>query len=381
MSNWAIELCKAGGVVGLFAYLIQSGLLRFEDLERVGDRWPWLVVAQIPFAVLLLAAALRWHLLLRAQAIALPFRDTYAIMLIGWFFNQTMPSSTGGDVAKAAAIGLEQPQNRTVAIMSIFVDRFVGLLTLLVFALALCAFGRDRIAESALLSSICFGIAGLLAAAVCATALFYSARFRAGIAPLLRRLGLHADADDGARPGRAPATRPHAGTSASAQRGSGPGGPTPDEGDPAPDAVPARARLARRLARALVRIDAAVYAYRNHPRTLALCFAASLGLHAMTLALNLILTWIVLGESFDVAAVIVIVPMAHIGMAVPLTPGSIAIGEGIYGALFSTIGIAQGSTIGLLQRLVWWSWAAVGATVFLARRKTGRSQIPAASSH
>src|SRR5262245_18114640 len=82
---------------------------------------------------------LRWHFLMRDRGIPTRFRDTASVFLLGWLFNQTMPSSTGGDVAKAVAIALEHPLHRGSAVLSIAIDRLIGLLALLSFALAAAA--------------------------------------------------------------------------------------------------------------------------------------------------------------------------------------------------------------------------------------------------
>ena len=332
MRRIAIRVLQFGLALGLIAVLLRAGLLDLRQLGSIGERWPWLLVAQAIFMLFLLIATSRWYLLMRARGIATPFRDTGAILLIGWLFNQTMPSSTGGDVAKAVAIALEHPERRSGAVISIAVDRFIGLIALLAVALAAAALNAALVRSSVLLSGYVASIAALLAAVLSGSALFFSGRLRGWVA---RRSAALLD-------GRLP------------------------RGD---------SLLARTLARGLelVRtIDQAVYAYRSHPGTLAACFLLSVALHATTISLNFCLTWALLGEPFDWVALLALVPLAHAGMAIGLTPGAVGVAESIYALLFGYAGIAQGSAICVLQRLVWYSWALVGAAVFVLRRSRNR---------
>ena len=328
-----LQLVLAGGLIAL---LLRAGVFKLSDLAEVGERWPWLVAAHAIFAVFLLCATLRWHLLMRARGIATRLRDTAAILLVGWLFNQTMPSSTGGDVAKAVAIALEHPEHRASAVLSIAIDRFIGLLALLTFALVTAAVNAPLVRSSALVATFVGSIALLLLGAIVTITLFYSSALRVwlaarGAALLAGRI----------RPG-------------------------------ATDSLPGR--IAVRAFELIVSIDQAVYAYRSRPDTLAACFGLSLALHLSTIGVNLCLTWAVLGRPFDWVALLVLIPLAHTGMAVPITPGAIGVAETLYTQLFALAGIAQGALICVLQRSIWYSWALVGALVF-ALRKSGRRSV------
>jgi uncharacterized protein (TIRG00374 family) len=68
----------------------------------------------------------RWYILVRAQQLPFSIRNAIRISLIGYFFNQFLPSSVGGDLVKAAFIAREQSR-RTVAVSTVLMDRIVGL--------------------------------------------------------------------------------------------------------------------------------------------------------------------------------------------------------------------------------------------------------------
>ncbi|XAM00125.1 lysylphosphatidylglycerol synthase transmembrane domain-containing protein [Phycisphaeraceae bacterium D3-23] len=76
-----------------------------------------------------LIGAARWYLLMRVRGMDVTPVKTFRLTMVGVFFNLCMPGATGGDVMKAyyAAKGSSQ---RSVAVMSVIVDRACGLLGL-----------------------------------------------------------------------------------------------------------------------------------------------------------------------------------------------------------------------------------------------------------
>lgn len=75
---------------------------------------------------------LRWHRLLKALNIDLPLRRTFVLNMVGSFYNSFMLGSTGGDVLKAYYAAKQVPSRRTAAVMSVIVDRVIGLLALII---------------------------------------------------------------------------------------------------------------------------------------------------------------------------------------------------------------------------------------------------------
>lgn len=87
----------------------------------------WLGLLLLPWVYVI--GALRWHMLMRVRGIEVSRLKTFRLTMVGVFFNLCMPGATGGDVMKAyyAAKGASQ---RSVAVMSVVVDRACGLLGL-----------------------------------------------------------------------------------------------------------------------------------------------------------------------------------------------------------------------------------------------------------
>jgi len=332
----SIQALKIALAAGLVVALLKSGLVDLSQLGSIGDRWPWLLAAQLPLGLLLVVAALRWHVLMRARGVEIHFRETYAIMLTGWFFNQTMPSNTGGDVAKAWAVAVDHPSCRSDAIMSILVDRLTGLGSLLLFALCGGLLNLELLREQPQLRSLIWIVGTVLAALLAVCTLFYSSWLRS-------RLPIESIEGFVVRTLRL-------------------------------DGEHLLARFYRRARELVLGAESAVYAYRSHPDAIAMCVLLSVCLHTCTVAVNLCLTYALLGNTFEPWILFSVVPLAHIGMSLGITPGNLGVGEVIYAEVFQLGGIAQGGLICVLQRAHWIVWALIGGLVFMLRR--GRAHPP-----
>lgn len=103
-----------------------------EAVREAAEQWPLLLGGVMLFLVCLSLATLRWHVLLRAQGLNLPITRTFSLGFIGHFFNSFLFGVTGGDLVKAYYVARETNQKKTEAISTIFLDRIIGLLALLI---------------------------------------------------------------------------------------------------------------------------------------------------------------------------------------------------------------------------------------------------------
>ncbi len=94
-------------------------------------RWVLAALALNPFGYF--ASLRRWRLLIRAQGgdAALPLLARS--FLVGVFFNNFLPSTIGGDAVRVLDT-VRTGVGRAKAVAIVFVDRFVGLLALMLFA-------------------------------------------------------------------------------------------------------------------------------------------------------------------------------------------------------------------------------------------------------
>lgn len=73
-----------------------------------------------------LCTVARWHTLLRAGGIPIPFKDTLRLTFAGLFGSNFLPTSVGGDVVRLAG-AMQMGYDRAICLASIAVDRLVNM--------------------------------------------------------------------------------------------------------------------------------------------------------------------------------------------------------------------------------------------------------------
>ncbi|MCC6580865.1 MAG: flippase-like domain-containing protein [Phycisphaeraceae bacterium] len=211
---------------------------------------------------------IRWWLLLRARGIHVPLIRAFRLVMVGNFFNFCLPGTTGGDVIKAyyAAKGSDRT---TDTVMSVIVDRILGLLGLVVIAGVASLFVLKEPAGR-LVATLTWGMMGSGVLCCCA---YFSRRFRRWLhlGPWLLKL---------------------------------PGG------------------------HMLAHIDAAAVAYRHHVSSLAVSLALACALHLL-LAVSTSLTGYALGMHRPLGLLLTVVPILFLGAAMPISYQGLGIMEAI----------------------------------------------------
>jgi uncharacterized membrane protein YbhN (UPF0104 family) len=130
---------------GLIAWILSRTPFRevAAAFRSADPRFVLLALALNPLGYL--ASVRRWRLLIRAQGgdATLPF--LVRSFLVGVFFNNLLPSTIGGDAVRALDTS-RTGVGRAKAVAIVFVDRFVGLLALMLFA-ALSVLLSGRLSE------------------------------------------------------------------------------------------------------------------------------------------------------------------------------------------------------------------------------------------
>jgi uncharacterized protein (TIRG00374 family) len=103
--------------------------------ENITQISPGIFLASVLLVGVMLAlGVLRWRMVLRVHGLALPFSRAAEISLVAHFFNSFFLGSTGGDLMKAYYAARETHHKKTEAVVTVFVDRLVGLWAMLLFA-------------------------------------------------------------------------------------------------------------------------------------------------------------------------------------------------------------------------------------------------------
>jgi glycosyltransferase 2 family protein len=94
----------------------------------------WVVLSICLEPLLIWVSAKRWQILIESQGYRVSLVKLNALYLIGRFFNNFLPSNVGGDVIRGYELS-KDTKNLSVALASVFVDRFTGFVMLVFLAL------------------------------------------------------------------------------------------------------------------------------------------------------------------------------------------------------------------------------------------------------
>lgn len=134
--RWVEVQALKGGYPDLVAFPAREiGLLRM--VREAETLYLVLAVAVIPGIYLL--TGYRWWLLLRGLEVPLTLGRAIQINLVGAFYNTFMPGQTGGDLLKAYYAAKSATRHRTRAVLSVIIDRAIGLLALIILGGACAA--------------------------------------------------------------------------------------------------------------------------------------------------------------------------------------------------------------------------------------------------
>lgn len=106
-----------------------------------------LFLALAAFTLAIITASFRLKLIVEAQgAIRVTLAEAFSFTLIGYFFNNFLPTSIGGDVAKAYYLSRKSP-DKIGSFTSVFVDRIIGLITMIFMAAAALIFVQNQFVD------------------------------------------------------------------------------------------------------------------------------------------------------------------------------------------------------------------------------------------
>jgi uncharacterized membrane protein YbhN (UPF0104 family) len=149
--------------LSFLAKLVVSGLLLYlalnwVNLGRVANRLSriepqWIALALLAPLAQNFLLTLRWRTILSRCGSDLPLGQMFRFSMVALFFNQTLPSSVGGDAMRIWLVGKQS--NWRTASYSVLVDRVVGVVALAMLVTACLpwtlALVRNPVGRSALL--------------------------------------------------------------------------------------------------------------------------------------------------------------------------------------------------------------------------------------
>ena len=308
---WRQEMCfpiAEVSPVGKTGELVRLGFLSSLMRVQVG----WLIGGACLWLTLVLVTASRWWFLMRIQDVDVSLWETQRLTFLGQFFNVVVPGTVGGDLVKAYYVA-KHTDRKVAVILSIFVDRVIGLMGLTLFSLAsvVVLLLRGVELEAIRTPLITLGIVVVLLLKSLLVMMFPRLRQWLGLSWLARKF-------------------PMAGK--------------------------------------LAALAEAAAVYRKHAGKLCIAVAITLACAAL-----LILSILVLGVSLSLPIpwynYFLYVPLIYIIGAVPLTPGGIGLVENFYlvffsyGAIGGSANASEVVALALLARLIPILWSLPGALV------------------
>lgn len=121
--------------IALLAALIMwkdNGRKVLDLLSRL--RWQYLILLLGLALILAFVSCLKWNLFLVERSVKVSILRLMLLYLIGSFFNNFMPSMIGGDLTRIYLLG-RQIDSKSISAASVFLERFTGLIALLIIAL------------------------------------------------------------------------------------------------------------------------------------------------------------------------------------------------------------------------------------------------------
>lgn len=150
----ALSLPIKLAVSGLLLYLALNWVNLGTVASRLSQLDPrWIALGLLVPLAQILTLTLRWQTILGQCGAELPFAQLLRYCMIAMFFNQTLPSSVGGDAMRIWFVGKQS--NWRIATYSVVIDRVVGV-TALAMVVTVClpwtlALVRNPVGRSALL--------------------------------------------------------------------------------------------------------------------------------------------------------------------------------------------------------------------------------------
>jgi len=167
MKKTLLTALQIAVTIGLLWWVFHDPERRSEMFAaaKLANVW-WLGGGILVFFFCTIVATARWKILLAVQDINMTWLRTWQLFMIGMFFNLFMLGSTGGDVVKMFLTMREASNNKAAALLSVFMDRVIGMLALIFLSVAFLYFRYDLLNHAEGSSTLLNLLLWLMAAAL-----------------------------------------------------------------------------------------------------------------------------------------------------------------------------------------------------------------------
>ena len=149
MKKLLVTLFQLTVTIAVLYWVYHDPNRRAQMAEAIRNaQYRWVVLGIVAYVIVEVAAAIRWHVLLKVQKIHLTLPRLAGLFLIGMFYNQFLPGGTGGDIMKSYYLLKETPDKKAGALLAVVFDRFIGLVALVVITGTLVSLRYDFLAQT-----------------------------------------------------------------------------------------------------------------------------------------------------------------------------------------------------------------------------------------
>ena len=137
----AIKLLISVVLVGwlLYSVGVEDAFKRMMTVDPV-----WFALAVLVGTVHMVIGTIRWQAVLFALKETLPWGQIFRFMYIGGFFNQTLPSSVGGDAVRGY-MAYKSGQSVRGAVNGVLLDRVITVFSLIFLSLIMSVLGASEL--------------------------------------------------------------------------------------------------------------------------------------------------------------------------------------------------------------------------------------------
>ena len=316
----------------LAGFLLLAFLFFFVDLRALGAAFAQLTVTYVVYLILLSVvliwiSCVKWRLFIRVGGYDASLTHLMKLYVIGYFFNVFMPSFVGGDIVRSIQLG-SHLEDQTQALVATFLERFTGLLAMIVLAVLFVLCGA-QVAAGLRLTVLLVGVGAIVATTISFSSTLSSLCF----APLLRicrllRLG----------------------------------------------------QLAEKLETSLLRAQASLVVIRHDHLLLLKAMALSF-LYQLFAVINTYVAARAIGwNDVGFGELFIVVPLVLLVSSIPATPSGLGLQEGAFVFFLKRVGAtaAQGFAVGLIMRAKNILIALLGGLLWLGLRRDEKEQLDVA---
>ena len=313
-----VKFALAAALIGWLVY-DASRKPEFTAILREPKDYRLIGLASLLLFVGVLGTFVRWQLLVRALGFPFTLREGIRLGFLGYLFNFIAPGGVGGDIFKAVSVARQFHGRKAQAVATVFVDRIIGLYAIMLVASTAILWEGLATSEMADVRRISIGTLLCTAVGAVMLAMMLIPGFTSG-------------------------------------------------------------RLSRRLAglpkvgRVFAQLLDAVRMYREQMPTIYLSLLISFGVHCCSVGCYYLLGKSFPGASPSLGEHFVIVPLAMVVGALPITPNGLGTFELAVETLFpmmSTEHVAgeRGLIVSLFYRLITIGIALIGVVLYFVSRR------------